>query len=444
LFIPEPIRAILLTLHHAGFSAFIVGGAVRDYLLGKKPQDYDLATSATPQEVMRLFAHTVPTGIKHGTITVLSEGVGCEVTTYRVESGYTDHRRPGEVTFTHSIEEDLARRDFTINAIAFDGTQFVDPFGGIEDLRKGEIRAVEDPFERFREDALRMMRAVRFASQLGFKIEEKTMEAIRANASLIAHISMERIRDELCKILITEKPSYGIRLLSQLELLRWFLPELEACRNFEQKNPHHDKDVLEHILAVVDHTKSEMITRLAALFHDIGKPPTFSLDENGVGHFYKHDLVGAEMTLKIMQRLKFDRRTTQIVSTLVREHMCRFSKIKPKSIKKLINRVGRENLDYFFDLQMADMRGHAKTASIEEILKVKEEAIRIIHQQEPLSIKELDVDGNDLIELGIKPGKEIGSILNLLLERVLENPDLNRKDLLLEIAKAEYGMKERA
>jgi tRNA nucleotidyltransferase (CCA-adding enzyme) len=440
--IPKNVKIILDTLKSNGYESYVVGGSVRDSKIGTFiPKDYDVTTNALPEEIIKIFEKTIPTGIEHGTITVMINGEGYEVTTYRVDGEYLDNRRPDCVTFVSNLKEDLARRDFTINALAFNKENgLVDYFGGIEDLDNKIIRAVGEANKRFQEDALRMLRAIRFSAKLDFDIEQKTLEAIKANCHLILNVSNERIRDELCKIMVSSNPGKGLRLLEENKLLEFILPELQVAVGFNQQNPHHDKDVFEHILAVVEKCPPELNLRLAALLHDIAKPECFTIDEKGIGHFYGHDKKGALLSEQILRRLKFDNQSISEISILIKEHMNVLEKPTDASIKRLINRVGKDLVRDLFVLQRADALGSfSSEIRLEEIDKVEEKTIAILESKVPLSIKELAVDGKDLIQkFSLKPGKEIGDMLKFLLDKVLENPELNSKEKLLAIIYDEY------
>ncbi|MCT8977438.1 CCA tRNA nucleotidyltransferase [Clostridium sp. CX1] len=442
MFIPSDVKMILDTFKNNGYESYIVGGSVRDSQIGSSlPKDYDVTTNALPEEIIKLFDKTIPTGIEHGTVTVMINGVGYEVTTYRIDGKYLDNRRPDAVTFVSNLKEDLARRDFTINALAYnDEKGLVDYFGGIEDLQNKIIRAVGEPNKRFQEDALRMLRAIRFSSRLDFHIEEKTLEAIKANCNLILNVSNERIRDELCKILTYDNSRKALRLLEETKLLKLILPELQAAVGFNQQNPHHDKDVFEHTLSVVEKCPPEINLRLAALLHDIGKPQCFTTDKKGIGHFYGHDKKGAILSEQILRRLKFDNQSISKISILVREHMNVLEKPTDASVKRLINRVGKDLIDDLFALQRADALGSVSPeVRLKQIDKVVEKVNSILESKVPLSIKELAVKGNDLIEqFSLKPGKEIGDMLRFLLDKVLENPQLNSREKLLAIVYDKY------
>ncbi|MDP4177409.1 MAG: CCA tRNA nucleotidyltransferase [Bacillota bacterium] len=433
--LPDEVRYIIEILNKNGYEAYIVGGCVRDCLLNKEPKDWDITTNALPEIIIKLFKKTIPTGLKHGTVTVLLNNNQFEVTTYRIDGEYLDNRHPSEVTFTDSLTEDLSRRDFTINAMAYNDTiGLVDKFNGKEDLKNKIISAVGNADARFNEDALRELRAVRFSSQLDFEISRNTFDSIIKNSELIKKISAERIKDELCKILMTDNPSKGIRALNEAKLLNYILPELTLCIDFNQHNPHHDKDVFEHILSVLDNTPKDLTLRLAALFHDIGKPKCFSLDNKGIGHFYGHNYISAELSEEILKRLKFDNDTIKKVYILTKEHMSHFDKVTSLSVKTFINRTGKENLDLLFELIYADIKGHKPPYDFEKVDKLKEKTYKILEEKLPLCIKDLDVTGYDLMEIGYKKGKELGNILNKLLNVVLNNPSLNTKKDLLKIA----------
>ncbi|MCM0646950.1 CCA tRNA nucleotidyltransferase [Clostridium swellfunianum] len=435
----KDVSFILDTLNKNNFEAYIVGGCVRDSLLKRQLRDWDITTSALPEEIIKLFDKTIPTGIKHGTVTVVINKENYEVTTYRIDGEYSDNRHPDEVVFTRSLKEDLSRRDFTVNALAYNEVEgLVDMFNGIEDLKNKTIRCVGDPNKRFTEDALRMLRAIRFACQLRFSIEKDTYEAIGSNYHLLKNVSSERIRDELDKILMSPVPSRGIIMLQETKLLDNIIPELNESVGFDQKNPHHDKNVFDHIMAVLDNSIESLPVRLGALLHDIGKPRTFTIDKKGIGHFYGHNIVSAEMSEVILKRLKYDNATIKKVLIIVTEHMSAYNNMKNKTLKKFISRVGVENLDDLFELQIADSKGHKKNADYSPILKRKNDVKKILDNGEPFTVSQLKITGDDLIKLGVKPGKEIGVVLKDLLEKVMEKPELNTKEKLLDIAKNKF------
>lgn len=433
--IPKYVEQIINELMLQNHQAFLIGGCVRDMLLEKEPKDWDITTSATPNEIMSMFSHVVPTGEKHGTVTVIIENNPVEVTTFRKDGKYFDCRRPESDEFTKELIEDVARRDFTINTLALDiNSNLYDYYEGQNDLKNKIIRVVGNG-DRFKEDALRMLRAIRFSVQLGFIIEPKTEEYIKIYAHLINNISAERIRDELCKIIMSPNPDKGLITLQSLGLLKYIIPELEQTFGFNQHNINHDYDVFTHIVNVVKEVPQRLNVRLGALLHDIGKPISFSID-NGKGHFYDHHIIGEKIALDIMKRLKFDNDITNSISILVKEHMSRYPRLRNISVKKLINRVGIENLEDLFDLQIADIIGAKHFYNqdhIQEVINLKNQVYDILNTKQPLTIKDLDINGYDLMDLGIKPGKEMGVILNNLLEKVLENPELNNKEELKKI-----------
>jgi tRNA nucleotidyltransferase (CCA-adding enzyme) len=424
---------IIEILQTHGFEAYLVGGCVRDLCLGRTPQDWDIATSALPEQIQQLFPHTIPTGLRHGTVTVVLDGHRhYEVTTYRIDGEYTDARRPVQVTFTASLEEDLRRRDFTINAMAYNHRAgLLDPFDGTGDLQRRVIRAVGRAEERFQEDALRMLRAVRLASQLGYAIERETAKRILLKSHLLEKISKERIRDELMKILTSEHPGF-LGQLSSLGLMKYIIPEIEQGIGFGQRNVHHDKSVYTHTLAVIKNVPNNPVLRLAALCHDIAKPVTFSLDDKGRGHFYGHHVVGESMTREILHRLKFDQTTTHKVCILVREHMSRFERFNEKGLKKFINRVEPENLNNLFVLQIADILASKPPHDFSGILCLQTKIEKILNEKQPLTVKDLAVNGYDLRAWGMEPGIKLGQTLQYLLEKVWENPELNTREKLRE------------
>ncbi len=434
--LPEDVKIIIDTLTAAGFEAFAVGGCVRDTILGRNPEDWDITTSASPQQVKELFSHTIDTGIAHGTVTVMRSHVGYEVTTYRIDGEYEDARHPKEVIFTSNLVEDLKRRDFTINAMAYNETKgLVDAFGGIEDLQKGIIRCVGDPMERFSEDALRMLRAVRFAAQLGFEIEEKTKEAIAKLAPTIAKVSAERIATELIKTLVSPNPQ-SLRVAYELGLTKVFLPEFDIMMETPQISKHHMYSVGEHTLVSVQEIPPEKTLRLAILLHDVAKPASISMDEKGQNHFYGHPQRGVEMARDILKRLKFDNHTTDRVCALVRYHDERPT-LAPEKVRRFFAETGLEIVPQLLEVKRADALGQSmykreeKLAYIEEMGRMYED-IRSNHVCVQKS--DLCVNGKDLIAMGMKPGKDIGTVIEQLFEAVLKNPDLNNRENLMLLA----------
>ncbi|HEY5562020.1 MAG TPA: HD domain-containing protein [Clostridiaceae bacterium] len=432
--LPEEIHYIFNKLKDNGYESYVVGGCLRDLILGIPVSDFDLATDAKPEELMKIFDRTIPTGIKHGTVTLLIKDKAFEITTYRLEGIYSDHRHPDEVKFTSSIVEDLSRRDFTINAMAYNEKGLLDPFNGTGDLKLKIIRTVGDANLRFSEDALRMIRAIRFSCKLSFDFDNAIIPSIQKSFALIENISHERIREELNKILLSSKPSKGIYLLEQTNLLRYIIPELIPCIGFNQRNPHHDKDVYNHILSVLDFSENNLVGRLCALFHDIGKPECFSIDKKGIGHFYNHNKESEIIAYKILSRLKYDNTTIKKVCLLIKEHMCIYEGFKDITVKKLINRVGQNNLPDLFSLLEADSRGHKKEADFSKMDKLQEKVSTILKSGDPLTIRDLRIDGEDLINMGFNRGPIIGATLKTLLEIVMMRPEDNNKEKLLQKA----------
>ncbi|HYF84489.1 MAG TPA: CCA tRNA nucleotidyltransferase [Clostridia bacterium] len=433
--IPQKVQFILDTLQKQKHQAFVVGGCVRDSILGKTPGDWDIATDAVPEEIKQLFSKTVDTGIKHGTVTIILEGSSYEVTTYRVDGEYLDFRKPESVTFTSSIEEDLSRRDLTINALAYNPLiGIVDPFGGIVDIEAGIIRTVGDPDKRFNEDALRMLRAVRFSAQLGFTIYESTLKSIRKNCQLIENISSERIRDELTKILLSDNP-FCFSLLMDTKLIKYTLPEFEPCFLTVQNNPYHAYDVAMHTLHSVANIEKNRILRWVMLFHDIGKPGMKSTDEKGIDHFYNHQQLSVKLSKTAMLRLRFDNKSMDRILLLVRCHDMHI-KTEYKSVRKAMFKVGEEVFEDLLKVMEADKKAQNPKLLQERTEKFKRlwEIYRDIREKgQCTSLKSLAVNGDDLITLGIKPGKKIKELLNNLLEKVIEEPQLNNREALLSL-----------
>jgi len=440
-FVPYDVKYIINELYKNKFDAFIVGGCLRDLLLNLEPKDYDIATSAKPDNVMSLFNKTIPTGIKHGTVTVVINNNNYEVTTFRTEGDYLDNRHPSSVDFVTDIREDLSRRDFTVNALAYnDKLGLIDYFNGINDLKNKIIRCVGHADKRFKEDALRMLRAIRFSCQLGFKIENKTFEAIINNANLIKNISKERIRDELCKILISSSPSKGIDMLQKTGLLEFIIPELNLLVNYSPLSIKHNRDVFGHTLKVMDNLEGNNLTlMLAALLHDVGKLNTLTLEADGVYRFPKHNVEGSVMSKKILRDLKFDNYTVNSVSKLIEHHLVLQVNYMPTryEIKKYLLEVGEDIVYLLFELQKADIRALDNPKPfLKKVDYIKDTVKDILSNKEPLYIKDLVINGEDLIkEFNIPRGKLIGDILNHLLDEVLKNPDLNNKENLLSLSR---------
>lgn len=439
--LPETVKNIIETLENHGHEAYAVGGCVRDCFLGKEPKDWDITTSARPEEVKACFAKTIDTGIQHGTVTVRLKGQSFEVTTYRIDGTYEDGRHPDSVVFTPSLAEDLKRRDFTINAMAYNPRiGIVDLFHGKEDLEAGIVRAVGDPERRFTEDALRMMRAVRFAAVLGFRIEEKTCGAICDLAPSLKRISMERIRDEFLKTICSEHPE-EIRVLSGTGLLSFFLPEWKIMEETPQHTVHHRYNVAEHTIAVMQNVPPTPVLRLSALLHDVGKPSSRTTDPDGTDHFKGHPAVSAEMAGRILRRLRLDNETIRKVTTLVRFHDERPADTE-RSVRRAVARIGEENCPDLFVLKRADTLGQSdyrREEKLHLIDRFEERYHEILEKKEPLSVKDLAVGGSDLIAMGIPQGPEIGRILKDLLEEVLSDPEKNTKEYLLKRAGERKG-----
>ena len=431
---PEAVKCIIERLESAGFEAFAVGGCVRDAVLGRVPADWDITTSAMPQEVKALFGHTIDTGIQHGTVTVMIDHEGYEVTTYRIDGEYEDARHPKEVSFTRNLVEDLKRRDFTINAMAYnDRAGLVDEFDGAGDLERKIIRCVGNPKDRVGEDALRMLRAVRFSAQLGFSIEEETKDAIRELAGNLEKISAERIQVELVKLLTSDHPDY-LRTAYETGITAVVLPEFDACMNCEQNHPFHNCTVGEHTLKSLLQVENDKVLRLTMLFHDFGKPLTHSQNEDGISHFYGHGEVSAEMARMILRRLKFDNDTTDKVKKLVAEHD-RFIKNEPNRVRRAISKVGKDLFPYFLKVRKADLLAQSpekREERLEELNRLEVLYQEVLEKEEAVSVKELAVDGKDLLAFGVPQGKRIGAILTDLLDLVIEDPSKNTKEVLLD------------
>lgn len=441
IFVPKEVNFIINTFYKNNYEAYMVGGCVRDSILGVTPKDYDLTTSAKPETTILLFNKTIPTGLKHGTITILINNNPYEVTTFRTDGSYLDNRRPSSVNFVTDIKDDLSRRDFTINALAYNEIAgLIDYFNGVNDINNKLIRCVGDADKRFKEDALRMLRAIRFSCQLSFDIEISTLNAIKKNYLLISNISKERIRDELCKILISPNPSKGIKLLQETNLLEVILPDINSLVGFSSKCSNHNRNVFSHTLKVIDNTNDNLILRLSALFHDVGKINTLTPLNNGSFYgFPGHCLEGSIMAKKILSNLRFDNNTIEIVCKLIEYHLVLNVDTMPTKyeVKKLLNSVGKDNMPLLFALQRADIKSlNNPEPFLKKVSYTESLANEIIKNKEPLIVKDLDITGKDLISiLGIKPGKLIGETLNHLLEKVLENPDLNSKESLLKLGK---------
>jgi tRNA nucleotidyltransferase/poly(A) polymerase len=443
---PRELFEFSRVLEQDGKKCYLVGGAVRDSLLGREASDFDAATDARPAEVVRLFKRVIPTGIKHGTVTVLWKGLQIEVTTFRTEASYSDGRHPDEVAFASTIEEDLSRRDFTINAMAFDlaAKTLLDPHAGRADLERGIVRAVGDPLERFREDGLRPLRAIRFAAQLGFDIEAATLAAIAPSIDRFRMVSPERVRDEFLKILLSSVPSRGLRLLEHTGLLREISPELAVCRGVEQRGMHVF-DVLDHLYACVDAAPAEVVLRLAALLHDVAKPAAKVERLGEPPTFYRHEELSAASAETILKRLKLPNATIDEVVHLIRCHMFSYDDSwSDAAVRRFIARVGPEHLDALFSLRIADGTGIiGRPVDPRSLSPLRERIDAVLAAKEAFGLGDLAVKGADLASVGILPGRAMGAMLKELLEAVIEDPALNDKARLLEIAvkiKPKYGL----
>lgn len=443
--LPEHIIEILNIFKKNGYKAFIVGGCVRDILVGKKPEDWDISTSAKPNEVKELFNKTYDTGIKHGTVTLIFNAQKYEVTTFRKEGKYINSRRPKNVYYTDDLHIDLARRDFTVNAIAVDiEGNILDIFNGVSDISDKIIRCVGNPDERFSEDALRLLRAIRFSCQLDFTIETSTFRALKKNSKLISNISFERIRDEFNLILLSNNIQKGIYLLRESNILNYIMPELDKCFSTEQNHPYHLYNVGDHILKSVSNIDKSIVLRWAMLLHDVGKPLCKTTDKKGISHFYGHSEKSVTLANNILTRFKLDNKSKDKIITLIKYHDKKVFPT-PKSVKKNLRLLGR---GVFWDLvkvREADIKAQ-NPIYLKEREKLLNDVIsiynKIIKDNECFTIKDLNINGNDLIKAGFKEGKNIGDILNRLLNLVIENPELNKKELLLEKANR-YGKKNK-
>ena len=441
--IPTDVNKLIHALQNHGYSASVVGGCVRDSILGREPHDWDICTSATPEQMMEVFKdyHIIPTGLQHGTITIMLNGVGYEVTTFRLDGNYSDGRHPDSVKFTSNLIEDLSRRDFTVNAMAYnDDEGLIDPFGGLYDLENKVIRCVGKAEDRFNEDALRMLRAIRFACQLDFDIHPSIGWQLGYTniTQKLNDISAERINSEFIKMITTD--TFYKKLVWHHGVFTLFIPELKDTIYFKQNNPYHVYDVFLHTVHALKECKSDdLIVRLAVLFHDIGKPYCKTTDEDGIDHFKGHGLVSTDMTFLIMKRLKFDMKTINNVVELVRYHDATFE-VSKKHVKRWLNKIGEEQFRRLLEVRVADVRAQnpryeqdrcEKICDIENILE------EVLQENECFSLKDLAVNGKDLIEIGFHPGKELGNTLNDLLQLVIDGVDNNR-ETLLTLAKSMY------
>lgn len=439
--IPSKVNTILQTLTDCGFEAYVVGGCVRDSLLGLTPHDWDICTNALPPEIQACFADydQFDAGVKHGTVSVVIENEVMEITTFRIDGEYADNRHPESVTFTASLEEDLGRRDFTVNAMAYHAERgLVDPYGGRDDLRRGVIRCVGNPDKRFNEDALRIMRAMRFAATYRFAIERNTAISLKRNAKLLQNIAAERINAELCRLICGRNAE---QILDDYrEVFAVFLPELAETFQFEQRNKHHCYDVFHHIIHSVSVIAPDPLLRMAMLLHDIGKPRACSEDPDGTRHFRGHQQISADMGRVILKRLKFSNAFIDDCLLLVVHHDVRFNGSK-RQIKRIMQKLGVENMRRLFQVQRADVLSQSEYQRAKKLL-ILEDTMHlfdeILRKEECFNLKQLAVNGKDLISAGITDGRQIGSILNKLLNEVIDGRLENKKDVLLNNAKRYY------
>ena len=436
--IPKDAESIINRLNEHGYEAYVVGGCVRDSILGKTPNDWDICTSATPDKMIEIFAdhEVIPTGLQHGTITIVVDHVPFEVTTFRIDGDYSDNRRPDTVEFTTDIVKDLSRRDFTVNAMAYNPkVGLVDPYDGKKDIQSKVIRCVGNADDRFHEDALRIIRALRFASVYGFEISSETAKSIHSNAGLLNNIAVERINVELCKLLCGK----GVLdiLLNYSDVIATIIPELKPCIGFNQNNRYHQYTIYDHIAhAVSNYTGKDLIVKVALLLHDIGKPLCYTEDKNG-GHFYGHGVPSRDIAEGIVRRLKFDNYTQKNVVELVLYHD---AVIEPtvKVVKRWLNKIGEEQLFRLLDIRMADILAHAEgtqASRIERCVAVRSIAEDVISSEQCFKLKDLKVNGNDLMAIGIPQGRELGNALNWLLDMVINGEAQNDKDELLSLVR---------
>lgn len=434
--VPAPVYFIIQELEKHGHEAYMVGGCVRDSVLGRKPHDYDICTSATPDEILQAFPYEeiIPTGLQHGTVTILINKEPFEVTTYRIEGDYSDNRRPDNVTFTKNLVEDLRRRDFTINAMAYNPkTGLIDPFNGMEDIKYKKIRCVGSAEDRFNEDALRILRAIRFEAQLGFAGLPETMFEIERQYERLNSISIERINSEFCKIVASEQ--FCVELVLYPNVFSLFIPELKDLIGFQQNNSYHAYDVFDHTVHAIEKCESDdLVTRLAVLFHDFGKPHSYQDGEDGIRHFKGHGKVSAEITDSIMKRLRFDNETRNNVVELVYYHDATFE-IGRKYVKRWLNKIGEKQFRRLLEVRKADIKGQKpdyEKSRIEKVDNIESVFEEILQEQECFSLKDLVVNGNDLKKtMNLKEGKNVGYWLNEILKRVMDGELKNNRDDLI-------------
>jgi tRNA nucleotidyltransferase (CCA-adding enzyme) len=435
--IPYQADLIIQTLQKQGYEACVVGGCVRDAVMGRIPHDWDVATAARPEEMKAALSgfRLIETGLKHGTLTALVGGIAVEITTYRVDGAYSDNRHPDEVRFTGSLREDLMRRDFTMNALAYcDGRGLVDCCGGRNDIERKIIRCVGEPDTRFQEDGLRILRALRFAAELGFTLEKKTGQSVLNNARLLRGISKERIRSEWNRILCG---AYAGEILQKYRAVFCeFIPEFAAMFDFDQHNRYHTLDVWEHTVKAVESVDPTPLLRLTMLLHDIGKPQCFTLSSDGVGHFRGHGEKSMETAQQIMHRLKYDKHMTEQALTLIQYHDVLITSDK-KHLRRLLNFFGEENLRLLFKVKEADIRAQnpALFSRLSDLAEAEKALDEVIAERLCFSLKDLAISGNDLLALGIPQGERVGKILRQLLKEVMEEKIPNRRGALLDAAR---------
>lgn len=431
MYLPESVKYIIQTLEQSGFEAYAVGGCVRDSILGRSPDDWDITTSAKPEQTRELFEKTFDTGIEHGTITVLIDNIGYEVTTYRIDGEYEDSRRPNDVEFTTDLKEDLLRRDFTINAMAYNKKEgLIDIFGGMQDLESNIIRCVGRAKDRFEEDALRILRAIRFSAQLGFEIEEETAHAIKKMAPTLSKISAERIQVEMLKLILSKNPSY-IDQAYKLGVTAVIFPEWDAMMATVQGGAAGQYNVGEHALSCVEYIRNNKVSRLLALFHSIAKPNTKGTEYVGL------DVEGASMAKSVMKRWKMDNHTIRDVSKLVEVHAVLIEPTFP-AVRKAVNQIGQDLFPIFHEMQFVDVMSRNSDKRVEKLCALKEVGEiyqTIVDEKHPVVLKDLAIDGARLLEMGVPQGKQIGEVLKQLLDRVLEDHTLNTPEWLEEEVK---------
>jgi len=434
--VPAPVNYIIQELEKCGHEAYMVGGCVRDSVLGRKPHDYDICTSATPDEILKAFPdeEIIPTGLQHGTVTILINKEPFEVTTYRIDGDYSDNRRPDNVTFTKNLVEDLRRRDFTINAMAYNPRiGLIDPFNGLEDIKEEKIRCVGSAKDRFGEDTLRILRAIRFASQFGFVIEPDTDWEIHQQHKKLENISVERINSEFCKIVSSD--SFCVQLLLYKDVFSLFIPELKSMFDFQQNNPYHAYDVFGHTVHAIKQCNSDdLVVKLAVFFHDFGKPHSYQDGEDGIRHFKGHGKVSAEITDSIMKRLRFDNETRNNVVELVYYHDATFE-VGKKYVKRWLNKIVEKQFRRLLEVRRADIKGQKtdyEKSRIEKVDNIEKNLEEILAEKSCFSLKDLTVNGNDVKEvMKLKEGKDIGYWLNEILKRVIDGELENNRDDLV-------------